>query len=236
MYAAASRCVWMPGRTSGSGIPNEPALGRAGMNQSQVAVSTSIASPAGVSPLALRGAAAVLGSVLVAVCAHVSVPLLFTPVPLTLQTFAVLLLGLTLGPGTAFAALTLYLIEGAAGLPVFSPHGPGGILQLMGPTGGYLLSYPFAAALAGFVYHRRPQSITRGILAAGAASLVILVAGACWLKLLTHMDIRLILAQAVVPFLPGDVLKVCAAAAAAKLAGARLPRRGDRSLSHNERL
>src|SRR5271155_569721 len=149
-----------------SGIPNDPALGRAGMNQSQVAVSTSIASPAGVSPLALRGAAAVLGSVLVAVCAHVSVPLLFTPVPLTLQTFAVLLLGLTLGPGTAFAALTLYLIEGAAGLPVFSPHGPGGLLQLLGPTGGYLLAYHFAAALTSVLYRRGHRRFLAALAAA----------------------------------------------------------------------
>jgi len=184
------------------------------MNQSQVAVSTSIASPAGVSPLALRGAAAVLGSVLVAVCAHVSVPLLFTPVPLTLQTFAVLLLGLTLGPGTAFAALTLYLIEGAAGLPVFSPHGPGGILQLMGPTGGYLLSYPFAAALAGFLAQRMRATFTTYALAAAAGSVVILALGASWFAI-AHQSLGTALNLAVWPFLPGDTLKVCASAAAA---------------------
>lgn len=184
------------------------------MNQSQVAVSTSIASPAGVSPLALRGAAAVLGSVLVAVCAHLSVPLLFTPVPLTLQTFAVLLLGLTLGPGTAFAALTLYLIEGAAGLPVFSPHGPGGILQLMGPTGGYLLSYPFAAALAGFLAQRMRTTFTTYALAAAAGSVVILALGASWFAI-AHQSLGTALNLAVWPFLPGDALKVCASAAAA---------------------
>src|SRR5271156_622794 len=201
MYAAASRCVWMPGRTSGSGIPNEPALGRAGMNQSQVAVSTSIASPAGVSPLALRGAAAVLGSVLVAVCAHVSVPLLFTPVPLTLQTFAVLLLGLTLGPGTAFAALTLYLIEGAAGLRVFSPHGPGGVLQLMGPTGGYLLSYPFAAALTSLLARRiRPASFTSCAFSAAAGSLLILAMGASWFAIIAHQSFGTALKMTVFPF------------------------------------
>jgi biotin transport system substrate-specific component len=160
---------------------------------------------------------AVAGSGLVALCAHAAVPLLFTPVPLSLAPWAVLFLGLVLGPRLAFASLWLYLAEGAAGLPVFSPLGPGGILQLLGPTGGYLLSYPIAAALAGYLYHRRRQSMTRGILAAGAASLVILLAGATWLKLLTHMDIRLILDQAVFPFLPGDVLKVFAAAGAATL-------------------
>src|SRR5450755_1409628 len=79
---------------------------------------------------------------LVAIAAHVSVPLFFTPVPLTLQTLAVLFLGLLMGPRWAFATTALYLVEGAVGLPVFSPVGPGGVLQLFGLTGGYLLSYP----------------------------------------------------------------------------------------------
>jgi biotin transport system substrate-specific component len=131
--------------------------------------------------------------------------------------FAVVLLGLVLGPRTAFASLCLYLTEGAAGLPVFSPLGPGGILQLLGPTGGYLLSYPIAAALAGYLYHRRRRSFALGIFSAGAASLLILLVGATWLKLLTHMDIRVVLDQAVLPFLPGDILKVFAAAGTAKL-------------------
>ncbi len=162
-------------------------------------------------------AVALAGSALVALCAHAAIPLLFTPVPLSLAPFAVILLGLFLGPRMAFASLCLYLAEGAAGLPVFSPLGPGGVVQLLGPTGGYLLSYPVAAALAGYLYRRHRQTMLSGILSAGAASLLILVVGASWLKLLTHMDIRLVLEQAVLPFLPGDVLKVCAAAGVAKL-------------------
>jgi len=162
----------------------------------------------------------VAASALVALCAHVSVPLLFTPVPMSLAPFAVLSLGLLLGPRLAFASLCVYLSEGAAGLPVFSPQGPSGILHLMGPTGGYLMSYPFAAALAGYLFRLKlgrlaPGSFAQAVGSAGVASAVILVAGASWLELLTHMDIRLILAQAVVPFLPGDVLKVFAAAGAA---------------------
>src|SRR5881275_3180142 len=74
----------------------------------------------------------VSASVLVAICAHISVPLPFTPVPLTLQNLAVLLVGLALGPRLGAAALFLYLLEGAAGLPVFNPFGPGGIAQLLG--------------------------------------------------------------------------------------------------------
>jgi len=98
-----------------------------------------------------QGALIVGASLLVALCARVTLPLPFTPVPLTLQNFAVLLVGLTLGPRRAFAAMVLYLIEGASGLPVFNPLGPGGIAQIIGPTGGYLMAYPFVAALAGFL-------------------------------------------------------------------------------------
>src|SRR5271170_4068431 len=76
-------------------------------------------------------------SLFVALCARVTLPLPFTPVPLTLQNFGVLLVGLSLGSRRGFAALILYLAEGVAGMPVFSPTGPGGLLQLLGPTGGF---------------------------------------------------------------------------------------------------
>ena len=113
------------------------------------------------------GIAVALGSALVAICAHIAIPLGFTPVPVTMQTFAVLLLALLFTPGAAFACLALYLMEGAMGLPVFSPHGPGGMLQLLGPTGGYLLSYPFAAALASWLYRRRRRSFLAALAGAG---------------------------------------------------------------------
>lgn len=184
-----------------------------------------------------QAALAVAGSALVALCAHVAIPLGFTPVPLSLAPWAVLFLGLTLGPATGFASLCLYLAEGAAGAPVFSPLGPGGVLQLLGPTGGYLLSYPLAAALAGYLYHRRRRTITLGIFSATAAGLVILLCGATWLKVLTHMDIRVVLDQAVLPFLPGDVLKVFAAAGAAKLVDVvRLRRQLKEFLSRDQNL
>src|ERR1700758_2118116 len=89
---------------------------------------------------AVDGALVVGGSLLMAACAHVSIPLWFTPVPITLQTFGVIFLALSLGGWRASAALVLYLGEGVSGLPVFSPHGTSGIF---GPTGGYLMSYPF---------------------------------------------------------------------------------------------
>src|ERR1700729_4606730 len=99
---------------------------------------------------AARQVALVVGaSLFVGLCAHISIPLPFTPVPLTVQNFGVLLVGLLLGSRRGFAALILYLAEGAMGLPVFSPGGVGGIAQLLGVTGGYLLVYPFVAVLSG---------------------------------------------------------------------------------------
>src|SRR5271166_2947374 len=175
------------------------------MDQTQVVGSGSVTRSAPISPAAYRIAAAVVGSLLVALCAHVSVPLLFTPVPLTLQTFAVLLLGLTLGPATAFAALALYLLQGAAGLPVFSPHGPGGVLQLMGPTGGFLLSYPFAAALTSLLAHRiRPASFASYAFSAAIGSILIFALGASWFAILAHQPLSSTLKMTVWPFLPGD--------------------------------
>src|SRR2546423_2722842 len=87
---------------------------------------------------ALQVTLVVGASLFVALCARVTLPLPFTPVPLTLQNFGVLLVGLTLGSRRGFAALALYLVEGAVGMPVFNPAGLGGVAQLFGPTGGYL--------------------------------------------------------------------------------------------------
>jgi biotin transport system substrate-specific component len=163
--------------------------------------------------------AVVAATALVAICAHIAVPLGFTPVPMTMQTFAVLLLGLLFGPGPAFACLALYLMEGAAGLPVFSPHGPGGLAQMLGPTGGYLLSYPFAAALASVLYRRGRRSFVAAIAATGLASVLILGAGATWLALLTHAKFSVVFAQSVAPFLAGDAVKILAAAACVSMLG-----------------
>ncbi|HTZ60687.1 MAG TPA: biotin transporter BioY [Acidobacteriaceae bacterium] len=161
----------------------------------------------------------IASTALVAICAHISVPLGFTPVPITMQTFAVLLLGLLFGPGAAFASLSLYLLEGALGLPVFSPHGVGAIAQLLGPTGGYLLSYPFAAALTSVLYRRWGQSSLSALGGAGLASLIILGAGSVWLATLTHANFSAVLAQSMVPFLPGEAVKVVAASGCARVLG-----------------
>jgi biotin transport system substrate-specific component len=146
-------------------------------------------------------------------------PLGFTPIPITMQTFAVLLLGLLFSPGAAFACLTLYLMEGALGLPVLSPHGLGGIAQLLGPTGGYLLSYPFAAALASFLYRRGQRRFVAALAAAGLASILILAVGATWFGFLSHVRFPVVFDQSIAPFLFGDAVKVVAATACVTLLG-----------------
>jgi biotin transport system substrate-specific component len=163
------------------------------------------------------GGIVIAGSALVAVCAHVSVPLYFTPVPLTLQLLAVLLLGLLLSPRLAAATLATYLAEGALGLPVFAPTlvVSGGMAHLLGPTGGYLLAYPLAAVLISFLWRRTGRSFAVAALSAAAGNLAILTCGALWLAVLTHASAQSILTLAVVPFLPGDALKIAAAAALA---------------------
>jgi biotin transport system substrate-specific component len=145
-------------------------------------------------------------------------PLWFTPVPLTLQPFAVLLLGLMLGPRLAAATLGAYLLEGAAGLPVFTPGFAlgTGITHLLGPTGGYLMSYPAAAALVSWLRRRVARGLAGAVLSAAAGEVLILLCGFVWLAMWTHTSIGAAFALAVLPFLPGDALKVVGAAGIAR--------------------
>jgi biotin transport system substrate-specific component len=167
--------------------------------------------------LARQTGIVVAATALVAISAHVSIPLGFTPVPITLQPFAVLLLGLLLAPGISFAALSLYLLEGAAGLPVFSPHGLGGTAQLFGPTGGYLMAAPIAAALAGTIYRNGKQKFLFAIAGAAAGDIVLLATGALWLGIYAHTSLSALMSVSVIPFLPSDAAKVIAAAACAQI-------------------
>jgi biotin transport system substrate-specific component len=164
------------------------------------------------SPTLLRDAGLVLSATaFLAACAHVSLPI--GPVPLTLQNFGVLLLGLLLGPNRAAAALVLYLTEGGLGLPVFNPSGPGGIAQLfLSPTSGFLLSYPVVAYMAGFINQRFGRTLKAAVTACAAAEFLLFVAGAAYFRALVGIDLAHTLQAAVLPFLPGEVLKVAAAA------------------------
>jgi len=154
----------------------------------------------------------VSASLFVALCARITFPLPFTPVPLTLQNFGVLLVGLTLGSRRGFAALALYLLEGAAGMPVFNPAGPGGMAQLLGATGGFLLAYPFVAWLAGWIMEQGKASFARAAAAGAMAEVVLFIGGLSWLAVLTHS-----VAQAVrfglYWFVFAEVIKVMMAAA-----------------------
>src|SRR5579859_8167265 len=137
---------------------------------------------------ASRQVALVVGaSLVVALCARITIPLMpLTPVPLTVQNMGVLLVGLMLGSRRGAAALALYLAEGAMGLPVFNPTGPGGGAQLFGPTGGFLLVYPFVAFLAGYIFERGTKTFLRAATAGLAAEIVLFTGGLTWLYLFTH--------------------------------------------------
>src|SRR5271154_3433805 len=166
---------------------------------------------------AARNVALVVGaSLVVALCAHITIPLMpLTPVPLTVQNLGVLLVGLLLGSRRGFAALALYLAEGASGLPVFSPTGPGGIAQLFGPTGGFLLAYPFVAFLAGYVVERGVRSFARAAVAGVLAEILLFAGGLTGLYVYTHS-----LAKAayfgLYWFIAAEIMKVMFAAAIAK--------------------
>ena len=131
------------------------------------------------------------GSLFVALCAHITVPLPFTPIPLTLQNFAVLLVGLLLGSRRGFAALVLYLAEGAVGLPVFNPAGAGGMAQLFhGATAGFLLSYPLVAWVAGYVMEHGRRRFARAAIAGLLGEVVLFTGGLAWLAVLTHSIVQ----------------------------------------------
>lgn len=163
-------------------------------------------------PEAARQVALVVGaSLFVALCARITIPLPFTPVPLTVQNFGVLLVGLLLGSRRGFAALALYLAEGAIGMPVFSPTGPGGIAQLLGPTGGFLLAYPIVAWLAGYVMERGRKSFARAALGGLLGEFVLFFSGLSWLAVLTH-SVAQAFRWGLYWFLFAEVIKVMMAA------------------------
>lgn len=151
------------------------------------------------------------GSVVVALSAQIQLTLPFTPVPVTGQPFAVLLVGAALGSRRGVLAMAAYLIEGASGLPVFAGGGCCAA-RLLGPTAGYLWSYPLAAGTVGFLaergWDRRPGTTALAML---AGSGVIYLVGLPWLAVFVGWD--QVLFAGLLPFLPGDLVKVVAATA-----------------------
>ena len=173
-------------------------------------VSADLVRPASPRLARVFDAALVAGfSLLIALSAQVAIPLPFTPVPVTLQTFAVILTGCLLGSGRGAMAVVAYIAEGSLGLPFFS-GGTAGIAHLLGPTGGYLVGCVAAAFLAGFLSERKVTLRAAGLLLTlVAADLVVFLFGVTWLAAFTGPQKALALGFA--PFVVGDALKIAAA-------------------------
>jgi len=169
--------------------------------------------------LATRAVAVLFFAALTAAAAQISVPLPFTQVPLTFQPTVVLLSGLVLGPRLGAASQLLYLAAGIAGLPVFALSAtlPPGAWRLLGPTGGYLLSYPLAAFVAGALARRGfDRRYLTSILAMALGLVIIYACGTLWLAYAavgrTAVGLAAAFATGVAPFVIADVVKLAAAA------------------------
>ena len=154
----------------------------------------------------------VVFSLFIAACAQFSIQI--RPVPITGQTFAVLLTGALLGSRLGAAAVIAYLIEGAVGLPFFAPGGAPGILRFLGPTGGYLVAFPAAAFITGaFAEHGWDKRYPTAVAAMAIGSAIIFLGGWAWYSVLTNTPPVAAFKLAVLPFLAGDVIKIALAAA-----------------------
>ena len=157
-------------------------------------------------------------TLLTAVAAQISIPLPFTPVPFTFQPMVVLLGAAALGPRLGMSSQMLYLALGFAGMPVFaaSPLLPQGAARLLGPTGGYLMAYPFAAFAAGWLAQRGfDRRYVTAVIAMVCGLAVVFAGGILWLTIASRPAISFSSALAVgfVPFIVPDLVKLLAAAA-----------------------
>jgi biotin transport system substrate-specific component len=164
-------------------------------------------------------------NILLVLCAHIAFPLPWTPVPVTGQTFGVLLVAMLLGSRRGALTLGLYLLEGIAGLPVFQPLGLPGPARFLGPTAGYLLAYPPAAFVTGrivergvsgarseFASFRADGAKLIGALVSGEA--IIFLGGCAWLALVTGVGWMNSFRIGTLPFLPGEIIKMALIVAA----------------------
>lgn len=167
----------------------------------------------------LKVAATLFVMVATAAAAQISVPLPFTPVPFTFQPMVVLLGGAVLGPELGMLSQVCYLAAGVAGLPVFaaSPELPQGLGRLLGPTGGYLMAYPFAAFAAGFLARRGfDRRYLTSVLAMAIGLTIVFAGGVTWLTLFAPgadaRSLQAALAVGFYPFVIADIVKICLAA------------------------
>ena len=169
----------------------------------------------------------IAASLVTAGAAQLELRLPWTPVPITGQTFAVLLSGAVLGARRAFLAQALYLLEGAAGLPFFA-GGAAGLAKLVGPTGGYLVAFPFAAALTGVLaehaWDRKPLTMFLAMLGGS-----VIIFGLGLAQLSSFVPPATLLANGLLPFIPGDILKSAVAAGLFPIAWRFVSRLGGRA-------
>src|SRR6266550_4480581 len=150
-------------------------------------------------------------SLLTALAAQIVIPI--GPVPITAQTFAVLLTGALLGSRLGAMAMIVYLVEGASGLPFFY-GGHGGLTHLLGPTGGYLVAFPAAAFITGaFAENGWDKRFLTAVVAMAIGSLVILLAGWAWFAVVMHTSPLAAFQVSVMPHIAGDIIKILLAAA-----------------------
>lgn len=151
-----------------------------------------------------------VGSLFIAACAQLAIPLPFTPVPITGQSFAVLLIGIFFGSRLGAATVLAYLAEGASGLPFFA-EGTGGVGVFAGPTGGYLIGFVFASFCAGVLAEKKwDRKVWTAGLAMFLSSFVIFAFGVMWLS--SFIGFGKAIEFGFLPFFPGDVFKTIAAA------------------------
>jgi len=164
----------------------------------------------------IRVLAVLFVTALTAALSQVSFPLPFTPVPFTLQPMVVLLGGAALGARLGMSSQVLYIALGLAGLPVFaaSPILPQGFGRLLGPTGGYLMSYPFAALAAGYLAQRGlDRRYITSVLAMAAGLAIIFACGVGWMAWGTpQLGLSTAVRTGLIPFIPADIIKVLLAA------------------------
>ncbi len=160
----------------------------------------------------------VLCAMLTAACAQISVPMPGSPVPVTLQTFAVIVSGLVLGPALGASSMVLYVLAGVAGLPVFA-GADGGVRVALGATGGYLLGFVAASAAAGLMVRRArargTSSLRAAIVAAVVGNVIVFACGLPWLKMVMRADWATTLNMGLWPYLVGTLVKVPMSVAAA---------------------
>lgn len=170
---------------------------------------------------------------LTAAFAYTAIPYPLSGAPITLQVLGVFLAGIVLGPVWGAGAMLLYVVVGALGVPIFA-QGAAGMGVIRGPTGGYLLSYPIAAAAVGLVVHRglqlrNPASVNVAwhVLAIAAGTVVVYAIGAPWMMVVLDLSLMETLITGAVVFLPGEAAKGAAAILATRSGAVRAPSLGD---------